>query len=214
MIVVTRLLPSAPEALARLTDPGPLARLPDPGALARLADPVTLLRRAAPGAIDHYLGRLRRRIEEALIDEVGGGVGRVIAGVPDHHLETLVRSPARRPVLDSLFWGFPTVLDRTSASVLASCLRVHITSTGWGSYDVYWLQFINGRWRSGRGEPPVDPHLTIVIDAAELLRMGVGRRTPVQALLSGKLRARGNPVLAARLLSLARAVLGARPPAA
>jgi hypothetical protein len=170
------------------------------------------VRYATPEVVDRQLARVRRRIETAVVDEIGGGVSRAIASVPDHHLETLMRSPARRPVLDGVFWGAPAVLDRTPAGALASSLRVHVTGAGLGDYDVYWLRFSNGSWRSGRGEPRADPELTIIVDGAELLRIGVGRSTPLQALLSGRLRASGSPLLAARLLSFARAVLGAQAP--
>jgi SCP-2 sterol transfer family len=48
----------------------------------------------------------------------------------------------------------------------------------------------------------VDPELTITVDGAELLLLATRRSSPLQAYLSGNLRASGNPMLAARLTML------------
>jgi hypothetical protein len=143
-----------------------------------------------------------RRLAGLLGDELTVRLGRLVGEVPEPRLRQAMRTPLRRPVLETVFWGLPRALDSTRASEVTTLIRCHVTGRGDGNFDAYWLEFVDGRWRSGRGAPPVEPELTITVDGAELLLLATGRSSPLQAYLSGNLRARGNPMLAARLTML------------
>jgi hypothetical protein len=172
---------------------------------------MTLLAIIDPTAIAREARRLRRQLQGDLVNGVAGEMARGLAGLPDRRIEQLMGTPLRRVVLDALFWGAPQVLDRTPTADVVSSLRCDVTGAADGGYDVYWLEFSAGAWQSGRGTPPSPAQITLTVEDAELLRLACGRSSPVQAFLAGKLRASGNPVLAARLTALARALLGPRP---
>jgi hypothetical protein len=171
---------------------------------------MTLLAIIDLAGISREAHRLRRQLQGDLINGAASELARGLAGVPDRRIEQLMATPLRRVVLDALFWGAPQVLDRTPTADVVSSLRCHVGAAD-GSYDVYWLEFSAGAWHSGRGTPPGPCQITLTVQDAELLRLACGRSSPVQAFLAGKLRASGNPVLAARLTALARALLGPRP---
>ncbi len=135
-------------------------------------------------------------------DELTSRLGRLVGDVPEPRLRQAMRTPLRRPVLEAVFWGLPRVMDGTRASEVTSLIRCHVTGRTDGTFDAYWLEFVDGRWTSGRGAPEVEPELTITIDAAELLLLATGRSSPLQAYMAGNLRASGNPMLAARLTML------------
>ena len=143
-----------------------------------------------------------RRLTGLLTDELTSRLGWLVGEIPEPRLRQAMRTPLRRPVLEAVFWGLPRAMDATRASEVTSLIRCHVTGRSDGNFDAYWLQFVDGRWCSGRGAPAVEPQLTITIDAAELLLLATGRSNPLQAYLAGNLRARGNPMLAARLSML------------
>lgn len=149
------------------------------------------------------LSGLRRKLRNEVVFGLGGELSRALDGVSDRRIEQLLATPARRVLLDAMFWGAPAVLERTAAGEVASSLRCQVTGATDGGYDVYWLEYTASGWRSGRGDQPTPPELTLTVDDAELLRLACGRSSVVQAFLAGKLRASGNPMLAARLAALA-----------
>jgi hypothetical protein len=148
--------------------------------------------------------REARRLGGQLQDELTARLGRLVGDVPEQRLRQLMRTPLRRPVLDTVFWGLPRVLAETRASDVTSRIRCHVTGRPDGNFDTYYLESTDGRWSSGRSTPAVEPELTITVDAAELLLLATGRSNPLQAYLAGNLRASGNPMLAARLTMLLR----------
>jgi hypothetical protein len=152
-----------------------------------------------------------RRLTGQLQDELTTRLGRLVGEVPEPRLRQVMRTPLRRPVLETVFWGLPRVLGATRASEVTTLIRCHVTGRPDGSFDTYWLQFTEGQWTSGRGAPGVEPELTITIDAAELLLLASGRSNFLQAYLAGNLRASGNPMLAARLTMLFRSPPSATP---
>jgi SCP-2 sterol transfer family len=148
--------------------------------------------------------REARRLAGQLQDELTMRLGRVVGEVPEPRLRQVMRTPLRRPVLETVFWGLPRVLGNTRASEVTTLIRCHITGRSDGNFDAYWLEFSQGRWTSRRGGAAVEPELTITVDAAELLLLASGRSNLLQAYLAGNLRASGNPMLAARLTMLFR----------
>jgi hypothetical protein len=136
--------------------------------------------------------------------ELDPALARLLATIPEHRLQQLMRTPLRRVVLDGLFWGLPRVLDDTRAGQVTTAVRCHVTGRPDGTFDIYWLEFEDGRWRTGRGANGTEPELTITVDGAQLLELALRRSSPLQAYLSGRLRASGDPRVAARLAALLR----------
>lgn len=142
------------------------------------------------------------RFTGLLQDEVASRLGGLLGEVPEPRLRQAMRTPLRRPVLETVFWGLPRVMDSTRAGEVTSLIRCHVTGRPDGNFDAFWLEHVDGRWTSGRGAPRVEPELTITVDGAELLLLATRRSSPLQAYLAGNLRASGNPILAARLTML------------
>ncbi len=136
--------------------------------------------------------------------ELDPALARLLGSIPEHRLEQLMRTPLRRVVLDGVFWGIPRWLNDTRAGEVITAIRCHITGRPDGTFDMFWLEFRDGTWQSGRGTLESEPELTITVDGAQLLELALRRSTPLQAYLSGRLRASGNPLLAARLTTLLR----------
>ncbi len=130
--------------------------------------------------------------------------GRLARSVPERRLRALMSTPARRPLLGGLFAAAPRLLRRTRAHEITRAVRVHVTGRRDGGYDEYWVEYRDGGWRTGRGPGARDPELTITVDGAELLAIAGQRSNPLQAYLSGRLQASGDPMLAARLSMLIR----------
>lgn len=146
-------------------------------------------------------GKLTRQIQSGLASGLERGFGRV----PEERIQQAMRTPLRRVVLEALFWGLPRALNDTRAGEVVTSVRCHITGRTDGYFDVYWLAFAEGTWTASRGSAGHEPELTITVDAAELLLIAVRRSSPWQAYLGGRLRASGNPIVAARLATLFRA---------
>lgn len=134
----------------------------------------------------------------------------LVQRVPDRHLELLMRTPARRIVVETIFLLMPRYLDRTRAADLDLAVRWKV-GEGEHPTDTYDLVIAEQRCRVRRGESEVRPLVTISITPAELLRVAVGRCNPVQAYLTGRLRLQGDLTQAARLTAVFRIPVAARP---
>ena len=139
----------------------------------------------------------------------------VVRRVPPERLEQILRTPVRRPLLDTIFWQVPQHLDRRRAAGVSATIRWRITGRADGEADVYDLQIADGRARVKRGAEESRPTLTITIDAAEFLRVAAGVSNPINAYFNGRLELRGDVMQAARLTALFRIPSPRpRPPAA
>ena len=145
-----------------------------------------------------------RRFLDRLQGELSGGVARMLAAMPDRPVRELMRSPLRRAVLEAVFWGLPRALNGTRAHQVTPAVRVHVTGRPDGGIEIYLLEFEAGRWSARRGSAGAEPELTITVDGAELVLLACRSSSPLEAYLAGKLRASGNPMLAARLTMLMR----------
>jgi alkyl sulfatase BDS1-like metallo-beta-lactamase superfamily hydrolase len=136
--------------------------------------------------------------------ELSGGLGRILASVPNGPVRELMRTPMRRPILETIFWTLPRALNGTRAHEVTTAVRCHVTGRPDGGIEVYLLEYSDGRWSARQGSQGADPELTITVDGAELVLLACRSSNPLEAYLSGKLRASGNPMLAARLTMLMR----------
>jgi putative sterol carrier protein len=152
---------------------------------------------------------IRRRLADAPM-QVADGVARAVRGAPSHRLERLMRSPARRAVLEAIFWQMPKHVDREQAKGMNSSIRWEITGRSDGETDVYQLEFKGGECTVVRGPSGSDPKLTITVDGAEFLRLATGNSDPLQAYFRGRIGLAGDVMMAAKASSLFRTP-GGRP---
>jgi putative sterol carrier protein len=119
-------------------------------------------------------------------------------------LDLLMRTPARRAVLETVFWQMPGRLDRARAVGINATVRWRLTGGRSVEPDVYDLVIADGRARALRGERVPAPTLTVTVDAAEFLRIAIGASNPVNAYFAGKMTIRGNLMQASRLTTIFR----------
>jgi predicted lipid carrier protein YhbT len=130
------------------------------------------------------------------------GLARLIRDSPPERIERLMRTPARRVVLDGIFWQIPQHLNRRRIGGLRSSVRLLVTGRPDGDADTYQLEFEDGRCRVVRGNAESEPSVTITVDGAELVLIAAGQSDPLRAFFRGRLALAGDVVLAAKLVAM------------
>jgi putative sterol carrier protein len=149
------------------------------------------------------IAEARRRIARApaqLADSVAG----LVRDTSPERLEQLMRSPARRAILDAVFWQMPRHFSRRSAAGMNTVIEWQITGRRGGGADSYQVAISDARCRVRRGQPKPAPQLTITLEGADFLRLATGALDPMQGYFGGKITLRGDIMLAARLQTLFR----------
>jgi putative sterol carrier protein len=149
------------------------------------------------------LDALRQRAARAQLG-LAAGFSRAVGRARAERLEQLMRTPARRIVLDAIFWQMPNHLDRKRAAGTTSSVRWCITGRADGRMDVYQLNIADGRCRLLRNPTGPDARVTLTVDGVEFLRIASGNSDPMKAYFSGKIKIAGDIMLAAKLSSLFR----------
>jgi putative sterol carrier protein len=136
--------------------------------------------------------------------QLAEGFGRLMRDAPPERLEQVMHSPARKPILDAIFWQMPKQLDTKQAADVKTSIRWSITGRPDGGVDTYGLELENGRARTIRGDAGADPRLTITLDGVEFLRLVSGTSDPMQAYFTGRIQLAGDIMVAAKLATLFR----------
>ncbi len=137
--------------------------------------------------------------------QIADGVSNAVRKAPPERLEQLMRSPARRVVLEAIFWQMPRHVDTKRAKGLNSSIRWKITGRPDGEADVYTLKFTDGDCSVVRGANGTEPaKLTITVDGAEFLRLATGNSDPMKAYFRGRVTLAGDVMMAAKASSLFR----------
>ena len=147
------------------------------------------------------------------IDTLQQGLGRVqadaaeraaraIRGASHEQLEQVMESPARRVVLETIFWQMPRRVDKRRAADTRTSVRWEITGRRSERPDVYQLELKDGRARVIRGAGGPDPQVTITLDGAEFLLIATGGSDPMSAYFSGRVVVAGDIMAAAKLGSI------------
>jgi putative sterol carrier protein len=132
-----------------------------------------------------------------------GGFERLVRDSPPGRLEQLMRSPARRPVLDGIFWQMPKQVDAEVAAGTTIAIKWVVTGRADGGNDVYQLVIEDGRARTERGET-VEARLTVTLDGVEFLKLASGNSDPMQAYFTGRIQLSGDIMVAAKLAQMFR----------
>ncbi|MEA2211176.1 MAG: hypothetical protein QOF83_1124 [Solirubrobacteraceae bacterium] len=133
---------------------------------------------------------------------LAGGFGRLVRDTPDDRLGQLMRSPARKPVLDGIFWSMPRQMDAAQATGVKTTIRWCITGRPDEGTDVYHLVIADGTAQVEKGLPGPDPRLTITMDGVEFLRLVSGNSDAMQAYFTGRVQLAGDIMVAAKLAQL------------
>jgi putative sterol carrier protein len=145
-----------------------------------------------------------KRIAAEAPGHLAEGFGRVVRDVPEDRLEQVMRSPARRPVLDGIFWQMPKQLDAEQAVGVQTSIRWDITGRSDGAIDTYTLAVNDGKASTTRGVNGEPARLTITMDGVEFLRLASGNLDPMQAYFKGRIQLAGDIMVAAKMASLFR----------
>ncbi len=132
-----------------------------------------------------------------------GGFERLVRESPPQRLEQIMRSPARRPLLDGIFWQMPKQVDASAAAGTTTAIRWVVTGRADGGNDVYQLVIEDGRARTERGEG-VDPRLTVTLDGVEFLKLASGNSDPMKAYFTGRIQLSGDIMVAAKMAQMFR----------
>jgi alkyl sulfatase BDS1-like metallo-beta-lactamase superfamily hydrolase len=131
------------------------------------------------------------------------GLTRIAQATTTRGLEELMRTPARRLVLEGLFRELGRRLDGKGSRAKPASVRCTVTGPTEHS-DVYELHFRDARCRVVRGATDRRPELRVTLDERELIRLATGRSTPAQALFSGRVKVGGDVAALAALFLSAR----------
>jgi putative sterol carrier protein len=152
-----------------------------------------------------------RRTVGGVSSQFVDGVSRILGGdAGGDRLESVMRSPVRRAVLDAIFWQIPRRLDRRRAERVEATVRWQITAPASDAIDVYDLIFAEGRCRVARGQSESEPRVTVTVDGGEFVRLLTGNSDALQAYFKGRLALSGDIVFAAKLVSVFRGPKGRR----
>jgi alkyl sulfatase BDS1-like metallo-beta-lactamase superfamily hydrolase len=146
---------------------------------------------------------VRQSVAEAPA-QVAEGIGRLMREAPPERVEQVMRSPARRPILDAIFWQMPKQLDTAQAKEVNTTIRWCITGRADGGADTYTLHLEDGQARTVRGTAGPDPRLTVTMDGSEFLRLVSGNSDPMRAYFTGRIKLTGDIMVAAKLSTLFR----------
>ena len=156
--------------------------------------------RSAP---QRTVATIRRTIAGAPT-QVAEGFASAVRNAPTERLEKVMRSSARRVLLETIFWQMPRHIDHSTAKRMNCTIRWRITGRSDGEADVYELEFVDGNCRVARGTRDAPPKLTITLDGAEFLRLATGNSDPVEAYFTGRISLAGDVMVAAKMSSLFR----------
>jgi hypothetical protein len=131
---------------------------------------------------------------------------RLVNDAPDERLERLMRSPARRPILEGVFWQMPQRLDRQRANGVEAAVLWRIRGRPDGGIDEFRLLISDGSARVARGSSDDPPRtvLTMTIDGVDFLKLISGGLDPMRGYLGGKIELAGDIMFAAKLGSMFR----------
>lgn len=145
-----------------------------------------------------------KRLAAGAPSQLAEGFGRLVRDVPPDRLEQAMRSPARRPLLDGIFWQMPRQMDAAAAKDVSTAIQWNITGRADDGVDTYLLVIEHGSARTIRGASGPPPNLTITMDGVEFLRLVSGNSDPMSAYFKGRIQLAGDIMVAATMARLFR----------
>jgi putative sterol carrier protein len=148
--------------------------------------------------------------------QIADGLTRMVHQAPDERLERLMKSPARRVILEGVFWQMPSRLDRRRAAGVNAAVLWRITGRKDGGADDFRVLISDGAAKVMRGpsdQPPL-PVVTMTIGGVDFLKLITGGLDPMQGYFKGRIELAGDIMFAARLGGMFRVPAAPAAPAA
>ncbi len=134
--------------------------------------------------------------------QIADGIGKLVRDASPERLDQVMKSPARRAVLDGVFWQMPRQLDAKAAANVKTTIQWNITGRPDEGVDTFLLEIDNGTAKATRGTEGPDPKLTITMDGVEFLRLISGNSDPMAAYFKGRIQLTGDIMVAAQLAQI------------
>lgn len=157
------------------------------------------------------LDQLRRLAADAPA-QLAEGFGRLVRDVPPERLEQAMRSPARRALLEGIFWQMPRQMDSSQARGVTTAIQWNITGRPDDGVDTFLLVIEDGQARTIRGTRGPVPKLTITMDGVEFLRLVSGNSDAMSAYFKGRIQLAGDIMVAAQMAKMFRMPGAGDPP--
>jgi len=138
-------------------------------------------------------------IDTAAVDPVE--FARHIASTPDAELRDAMHSEGRGLVLDEVFARMERHFRADQARGTAAIVHWRIGDRPDGGVDVYEVVIEETSCRLSE-EPGSEPTLTFAVDAVDFLRLVTGGEQGPMLFMRGRLKIKGDMLLAARMTSM------------
>ena len=125
----------------------------------------------------------------------------IVKSTPDSQLADVMKSDARKPILDAIFSRFPTLFRADRAGATNAVIHWNITDRPDGGADTYELVIANGTCVLSESAEQ-DPKLTVTVGPVDFLKVVSGNGNPMMMFMTGKLKAKGDLGLAANIANL------------
>ena len=125
----------------------------------------------------------------------------IVKSTPDSQLADVMKSDARKSILDAIFARFPTLFRADRAGATNAVIHWNITDRPDGGADTYELVIANGTCVLSESAEK-DPKLTVTVGPVDFLKVVSGNGNPMMMFMTGKLKAKGDLGLAANIANL------------
>ena len=113
----------------------------------------------------------------------------------------LLTGEHRKPALDAIFAKFPDLFRPDRAGATNAVIHWSVSGAPDGGADTYELVIADGTCVLSP-KPEHDPKLALTLGAADFLKVVSGDANPVMMFMTGKLKAKGDLGLAAKIADL------------
>ena len=125
----------------------------------------------------------------------------LVKSMPRAQLTEIMGGPDRARVLDEIFGRFPHQFRADRATGTEAVIHWTIGGRPDGGSDMYEVT-ISGGACTVTATPAAEPTLAVTIGGAEFLQLLAGAAQPMVLFMTGKLKAKGDLILAANLENL------------
>jgi len=122
----------------------------------------------------------------------------LVKGASNDQLTALMKGDQRQAVLDSIFGRMPTLFRADRAGTTNAVVHWTIGDRPDGGSDTYELVIAEGKCELS-ATPTHDPKLALTLGGADFLKVVSGNANPVMLFMTGKLKAKGDLGLAAKI---------------
>jgi putative sterol carrier protein len=122
----------------------------------------------------------------------------LVKSASSEQLTALIKSDQREKVLSEIFGRMPALFRADRAGTTNAVVHWTIGDRGDGGTDTYELVIENGTCELS-STPTRDPKLALSVGGADFLRVVTGNANAVMLFMTGKLKAKGDLGLAAKI---------------